>query len=165
MTTENDFMIHYMIVMAPFAEKMLTRISEDYKLPLEEMKIKFLYDNKKVFNKMVKKYKVKKKRKIHPYNIFLSDKSIINNILKDNNTDNQTEINRQKGEVWKTYKKDPKVIKKYKDLSTLENNGLLLKKYREDILLNWSTHEKTIKKIMLKQDKLTLEKTLKMLKL
>lgn len=142
-------------------ETFLEMISKDYKLPEEELKKRYLYDNKKSFNKIIKKFKQKKPRKIHSYNIFLSDNNILSH-LKDKQIKNNTE----KAKLWKKIKNNPNQLQKYKNISTLENKGLLEKKYRNNLLSNWEKYDKQISKIInSKNIDWTLSKVLNNLKL
>jgi len=160
----------YVATISPVVETLIDRIGKDYNLPVSEMKERYLYNDRKAFDKMIKKHKPKKTRKIHPYNVFLSDKNVIQMLLDENNTENQTEINKEKGELWKNYKNDPKIYGKYENITQLENKGLLTKKYRNEILSTWGKNEKKVDKILkliAKKDTtdLDLSKVLSMLNL
>ena len=160
----------YVATISPVVEAFLERIGKDYNLPVQEMKQRYLYNDRKAFDKMIKKHKPKKTRKIHPYNVFLSDKNVIQMLLDENNTDNQTEINKEKGQLWEKYKNDPKIYSKYENITQLENIGLLTKKYRNEVLSSWSDNEKNVSNILKSVEKedatdLDLSKVLSMLNL
>ena len=150
MTTTSNFNIFslYVATVSPAIESLIEKIATDYNLPSQEMKERYLYSDRKAFDKMIKKHKPKKTRKIHPYNVFLSDKNVIQMLLKENDTENQTEINKEKGELWDKYKKDPKIYNKYESITKLENQGLLTKKYRNEILSSWTKNEKKVGTIL-----------------
>lgn len=148
-TTKNfNILSLYVATVSPVVENFIEKIAEDYDLPVEEMKQRYLYNNRKAFDKMIKKHKPKKSRKIHPYNVFLSDKNVIKMLLTENHTENQTKINKEKGELWEKYKQDPKIYGKYEQITKLENKGLLTKKYRNEILSTWDTNSKNVTKIL-----------------
>lgn len=149
-TTQKNLNIFslYVATISPVIETLIERIGKDYNLPVLEMKERYLYNDRKAFDKMIKKHKPKKTRKIHPYNVFLSDKIVIQMLLDENNTENQTEINKEKGQLWKKYKHDPKIYEKYENITQLENKGLLTKKYRNDILSTWDTNGEKVNKIL-----------------
>lgn len=138
----------YVATVSPVVESFIEKIAEDYNLPVQEMKQRYLYNDRKAFDKMIKKHKPKKTRKIHPYNVFLSDKNVIQMLLNENNTENQTEINKEKGELWEKYKNDPKIYKKYENITMLENKGLLTKQYRNEVLSTWDTNKTNVAKII-----------------
>ena len=69
-------------------------------------------------------------------------------LLDENNTENQTEINKEKGELWEKYKNNPKMYNKYESITKLENQGLLTKKYRNEILSSWNDNENKVGKIL-----------------
>ena len=140
-------------------------ISKDYNLPVEKVKELYLYDNKSKFDKVMKKFKPKKTRKVHPYNVYLSDKSVIKMLLEENNTDNQTKINKEKGDLWRTYKKDPVILKKYKDISILENKGLVTRNYRTEMLTNWENHKDNVDLVLKDTTNYDLKSVVKLLKL
>lgn len=163
-----NFFKMYTVSVFPIMETFLETISKDYNLPLDEMKQRYLYDDKKTFTKMVKKYKTKKSRKITPYNVYLSDKNITQMLLDEKKTTKQTEINPEKGELWKKYKKDENIFKKYENISKLENKGLITKDNRNELLTTWKTNKKVVDKILKtseKDDTLDLCKVLEMLNL
>jgi hypothetical protein len=160
-----SFISKYIVSISPLAETFLEIIAQDYDLPINDMKKRYLYQNKKTYDKILKKHKTKKTRKIHAYNIFLSDKNEMEKLLKKNNTDNQTKINKQKGELWDKYRQDPKIIKKYERIATMENKGLLTKNYRKEILTNYDKYHKQIKTIINDEDITTLTKSLELLNL
>ena len=161
-----DFMSQYIVSISPFAELFLEIIAKDYNLPIEILKKKYLFHNKRIYHKTLKKFKPKKHRKIHAYNVFLSDKVAIENLLKENDTENQTQINKEKGDLWKTYKKNKDVFQKYNYIADLENRGLLTKQYRNEILKNWEKYEKPIRKLSKsKSTDITLNNVLKKLNL
>lgn len=151
-----QYVTNYLISLSLSAEQFLERVANDYKLPIDELKTRYLYESQKKFNKTMKKYKSKKTRKVTPYNIFLSDKKEINQLLNDNNTDNQTKINKQKGNLWKKYKNNKKIYEKYESISILENKGLLKKEYRRQILSDWKNKKKDIIKFS-KQDNTNIQ--------
>lgn len=144
---QQSFMTKYIVSVSPFAEEFLKQIAKDYNLSGDLLVKKYLYNNQKKFNNTIKKLKPRKTRKVTPYNIFLSDKHEIDQILKDNNTDNQTKINRQKGDLWEILKKNTKKIEKYQVIASLENKNLLSKNNRRDILRLWNKKSKVIKDI------------------
>ena len=158
-------MINTIFSDASFYENFLQKISQDYNLPYNELILRYLYNDKKTFNKIMKKHKSKKLRKIHAYNIFLSDKQVINKVLKDNNTENQTEINKQKGKLWKSYKNKPEILEKYEKIAMLENKHLLTKNYREKLLLDWNTYKTKINQIINDDSITSLSETIHKLEL
>ena len=163
---EHSFISNFIVSVSPLAEMLLETIATDYNLPVDELKKRYLYQNKKVYNKILKKHKTKKTRKIHAYNIFLSDKKEIDKLLKQNNTENQTEINRQKGELWEKYKDTSEIYNKYDNIAKLENKGLLTKKYRKQILTNYDKYDETLNDILENDDEdFTLTESLKLLNL
>lgn len=160
----------YVATVSPVVESFIEQIAKDYNLPVQEMKQRYLYNNRKAFDKMIKKHKPKKPRKIHPYNVFLSDKNVIEMLLNENNTENQTEINKEKGLLWKKYKSNPKIYKKYENITTLENKGLLTKQYRNEVLSSWDTNKTKVSNILKSMENedstdLDLSKVLEMLNL
>lgn len=144
---QQSFMTNYIVTVSAFAEEFINKVAEDYNVDAEAMKRRYLYSDAKKFNKIMKKHKPKKPRKVTPYNIFLSDKKEIDQILENNNTDNQTKINRQKGDLWDSYKDDKNKIEKYNVIASLENKNLLSKNNRRDILKMWKTKSKILKKM------------------
>ena len=160
------YVTNYLISLSLCAEQFLERVANDYGLPIDELKTRYLYESQKKFNKTIKKYKPKKTRKVTPYNIFLSDKKEISKLLKDNNTDNQTKINKQKGDLWEKYKNNQKIYEKYESISILENKGLLKKEYRRTILSDWKNKKKDIIKFSKQNNNvLKIEDILKKLKI
>lgn len=160
-----NFVTKYIVAVSLCAEEFLERVATDYNLPIDDLKKRYLYQNEKKFNNTIKKLKPKKTRKVTPYNIFLSDKMEINKLLKENNTDNQTKINKQKGDLWEQYKNDDKILQKYNTIASLENKGLLTKDYRRKVLETWDSKQKTIMKLDNSDKELSLTETLEKLSL
>lgn len=153
-------MSQYLVIISPLTENFIDTIAKDYNLPANELKKRYLYTNKKVFDKTIKKFKPHKTRNVHAYNIFLSDKKVLNTL-----SDDKSKINREKGELWNELKSKPEIYSKYNNIAMMENLGLLEKTYRQQILQNWSKYETTISKLLEEKENNTLESCLQELNL
>ena len=142
-------------------EEFLDQIAKDYNLPADEMKSKYLYEDRTAFTKMIKKNKKKKNRKVTPYNIFLSDKEVISKLKGDN----KKEINTKKGLLWNKFKEDKDIFGRYESIAQLENNNLIKKENRAPLLNNWDNYKDNVSNIIDNKDDFDLEKSLAALKI
>ena len=142
-------------------EEFLDEIAKDYNLPADEMKARYLYEDKTAFNKMIKKNKKKKNRKVTPYNIFLSDKQTISKLKGDN----KKVINTEKGLLWNKYKNDKEIYSRYENIAKLENNKLIKKENRDSLLNNWDNYKNNVSSILDNISDYDLEKSLTALSL
>lgn len=164
-TTTFNILSLYVANVSPILEQFIEVVAQDYNLSVDELKKRYLFDNKKSFEKAMKKFKPKKKRKVHPYNVFLSDKEVSKMLCEEKNTTNQTKINPEKGELWEEYKKNKTIYEKYNSISRLENKGLLLKTHRTELLSSWDDYKTNINKILKSTTDYTLQNVVKLLEL
>ena len=65
MKTPSDFNIFslYVATVSPAVESLIEKIGKDYDLPIEEMKERYLYNDRKAFDKMIKNINQRKPEK------------------------------------------------------------------------------------------------------
>ena len=143
----NNFLTKYIVSVSSFAENFLETVAQDYNLSAVKLKKNYLCQDTKKYNNTLKKLKPKKLRNVTPYNVFLSDNVEVNKILKENNIDIETKFNKQKGDLWETFKKNDTLMEKYIIIASLENKRLITKLYRKKLFEIWNDKKDIIKKI------------------